>query len=1278
MPIPVIENVELTDTFDVWRQKTNQAIEAIDDLAIEIASVSALGSQFVNVPTPNAVGTLTITTGNLRNKNEVQILDETIVPVSDGDAETFTGNSIQNIFNTTLFTVLDNDPEVAVFVDNVLQTSGYTITAPDIIEFAFPPLIGTAISALKRKTEIIAIDGSTIFATVDLFAEGAVPLNNHVPLYRTVSLKYEGFTGVVLPVWGGLLSDGTNVSSVALNGVAVDTADYVVSVADGTITFLTALVLADAVDVYATKNDLRTWAVAAVDVISDLNPTKIEWSDTLLADATVITTTIPDTYIGHISVYVDELRKTDALGSEDYTTNAVGGFVEVTFTNPVLTGQKVLVVANQDDHVVTVPAIIVEFPSNPTPNDVFDFTATALEGYVNVAHEGDIAVYVGGLRKGTGDYTITNINEITLTTPVTSTHVMFVANEANGLDGTAALELNGGLAGYILYKLNGGTAEWRVASFPASAITSGTISISRLPVATTEEVFVGVATDKVVVPRDVALRRYKETLSRWLPCEVGKRSDFIPTNISTYPAKLFGNKVGYLMGTRDGRIFCNPEDNTEFATKLIYNAPFPLNWISAEYATSGMVSSGLGNLAVIAGDNGKIARKATSNLLNPAIAWTDITLPSGIDTTWKCLQVEAQYHYQNQTLTNARWGTTGATASQTYAYLFVFENADKTEYRVYATFKQFFSGTMYWRLLDTTATKPVIKSHVLVQKLQTAGQERIPRIAWCVGNVYKYFKYTAGAANTGLDAAAASTVTFTEIAGENIVDFWTWNTRELNTANSEPTNSGNQYTFGVVITDKGSIGVSVQSNGGALTLYDVTGGGFLSPFDTIIKNLDNSSVNVGVIHNSTYARDLGRRIIGVSADGLPATTTRNDNTFVLKEVGLGSAFSLPIAKFLTSPYLSFFGDVDDITVGDVDKYLAQLPRGFLFNEQADMANVFADEGNVKTTNHTIAVSGATKAFTSDKSPALPTALKKVVSNGLITIAAAKHPMDCIWVLTESNQGGTVVPFTENIIDIFCEGEQNFNRFFVMTTTKIYYSTDGLSWQSNTHGVVIGGGNGCYEMSAAREDIAGPSTKNHYIAIVDGTLLCSRSNAYGWTTLAAWTSIDAGNKYIDSSSRHVGQRMFLLRDTDKFVYSVTYLELNNVSPSITLSFNQTTKTIQCSNILPSRPFAIRPDGTLYMLNVTWQLQSPTLAGIPIANFGNDVVKMCGRKTLIIKTSVGKYYASANGVDWVDFILPFSDVSNIGDFSHNGNSYFFITETSINNPNGKLPTYYRAVV
>lgn len=1252
--VNIPEIVQKTDTYDIWRQKTNQAFDSLSVIADYIEGSLTLEEQFKFVASP-LVQSIKISGGKVRDRNAVETVAQTDVLVDDGFVESFTIIPPIDTYNLS-FDVVDNDPDVAVFVDDVLYTGSYTIDGTaDSITFS-PIPTGTNCVVMKNNKQIIAINANGLSSVVESYYDNTIPFTNTIPLYTVMSLEYTGFTGQTLSIFNNYLQNGGKVSAVFLNGSPLEeNVDYVLSVT-GIITLNTTLLLTDVVNVYGVLEDVRTWAVAAIDADMPDNASSFEWAVVVAGSPTsIITTTIPDSYIGNIGVYVDGFRKSSAVGVAEYTVGStLAGFIELTFVDPIAVDSTVLVVVNEDAHQISTNPIVIEYPASITPEDTFDFSGdfTVEELSIYPSMERFLAVYVGGVRQSYTTFTIIERNKIVLDSPVVNTDVMFVVNEPNGLDGIAAL-IEGGDDGDILYR-TATSVRWGKPEFDASAVISGTLDAGVLPVATPKEAFDAIVNDKVLTPARSALQRYREIFSNWNVSEVGSYEDYYLTNFSSFP----DDSGRHYIATKGGRIFRGITGNNGFEPAYWQNAPFSgVNAIAKTHDDYGFSYRSV----VVVGDKGKISIWGGDTYPK----WVNYTVEDfptiGIDNTWNCIQVESF-------LRNA--GGSG------HSYAIVFENSTKTAWKM-CVFNVGFVGLpdntvtlVYDRTLENAPTsKPVVKSYIYKN---VAGRNNSWRIDWFVGNISKYCK-------DSYVPVVSNTIT-TAINGQKVIDFVIWNTSNALggaiTPNGESAGAnGSGITYGALLTDNGTVVITSQSNTNS-NPWHVSGDVIFSnaTIDASFVQVCPSPLELNFQYDTLTNSELGRRIIAASQNNFSATTTNDANETAFNVKSFGSQFELPVRKLASPAHSQLFN-------GATDFYPTIIQ-----NELADIASVIAVEGQSKTTNHSVAIAGITKAFTSENSPAPPIAISKVVSNGNVTIALAKAPINSIWIQTETNYGGVVIPFTDEIIDIFCEGQTDYlsfapNAFFIVTATDVYYSLDGFEWKSTPHGITIGTGNGVYNASCAVDSTNSPTVVAHYVFLIDGKITHSPNNTWATFDLEPFVALGIGT-YTEITADVQAQKLFLIKSTDSDLYNISYSDIGLLTPTVNVEKTGTFIALQFSDVLGGT-IAIENNGDVWFLDsinlsVVWVLNVLTVNGSTIANLGSGIQKLTGRFALVARFSDDTMLVSANGKDWVRVEMPANTKNSLGEVTHNGAYAYFISESNLNNPTGKLPSYYKVVV
>jgi len=1249
--VNIPEIVHPTDTYNVWREKTNAAFGALVVLADFIDGSLALEDQFKFAPTPNNL-TIRIRKGKVRNRNDVSIVPQTDLVVGDGFLDYSDVIYPNDMYNLS-FPVVANDPDFAVFLDGELYTNPYTLDPIlDTITFSIPPT-GTKLAFVKNNKRIIAINNNGLSPVVDVYDANAVPLNNIVPIYSTLSLFCKGFTGTEIPVWSNYLQNGAVVSAIYKNNVVLDVSEYSVSEGTGIVTFSTALVADDEIKIYGVAEDKRTWAVAAVDTVSDDSTLKFEWATQITGSpTTIIDTTISDQFIGNIGVYVDGLRKSSAVGYTEYSVSSVGGFIRLTFNNAVAVNSNILVVVNEDAHQISSNPIVIEYPSNPTPNDTFDFSLDFTESELSIypTMEKFIAVYVAGVRQSYSSFSITGRNIVTLDVPVANSDVMIVVNEPNGLDGISAL-IEGGNAGDIIYRTVD-SIRWGAPEFDASAIISGTISPNVLPIATPKQALDGVSETTLMTPALTKLTQNSVLSNNWTPCKVGSNDDYWLTDFSTYVDATDNQYIA----TRNGRIFKGITSTNGFDLAYVRNAPFGnVNAISCTHDDYPITYPSL----VVVGDKGKIAIWGQSHPKWKEYTLLDFPAITGVDNTWNCIDVEATFRLDG-------FGHT---------FVVLLENQTKTAWKL-CTFNNGFVGlpdnnvvlTYGTTLESSPAVKPVIGSHLYLTDGARYSSGSL-RLQWFVGNVYKYYMGNMITLNTA---------TLTTIAGQNVIDFVTWDTSNGSGGAFIPNGesagaNGSGITYGALLTDTGTVAISAQNNSNG-TPYYVNGTIFSDAvIDATFQNICPNGIDMGVFYDTMLPTSLGRRIVALSKDNYSTTTTHDDNESSFNVKPFGSSFLFPLRKIATPTHSQLFNGTT--------KFYPTIIQ----NELADTTILVADEGVNEKTNHSVVIGGTTKAFTSANSPAPPVPITKVVSNGNVTISLAKSPFNIIWRQNETNDGGVTIPFVDEIIDIFCEGygesfSLDSNVFFAVSATKIYYSKDGIEWKNTPHGITIGSGNGVYEASSCEDYTNSPTVVAHYTLLIDGKLVYSRNNNWATFNIQPFT-VYGSTLFFELCADIQYHKLYLLASADNDIYEISYNSLGLGTPSHTINKTGTFNAIQYSKNFKG-VIAVENNGAVWYLDsfnsASWvQLSALTVDGSSVAVLQGSIVKLTG-KTILMARYANNILASSNGVDWATVVKP-SGARNpeMSQITHDGGSTYFITETQLNIPTGNLPTYYKVI-
>lgn len=611
-PTPVLK----TDTFEIWRRKTNVAITSLTDIATEINESAYLDDQFrLETIEGTKAGFLS---GKVRNRSEVFEVN----PLTTLDSFTAAGAGPYNfvvsadlmtedtitVTNTTTLQVLpDTSYSVNYTTNTITITNGVADTENVDIEVVQKYIVLNFSAAADGVHNIYVDCSGTPQIEIGAIPDVAFPTTPVIPLYRVET------SGSPSPV----ITQNT---------------DY--------------------------PEDLRTWASVAVDP-SVITTGKIEYREVLLAPASDVTAaTLPTSlYSDSISVYVNGIRQSQEGTPPDYVITDDAGFIKVDFSPTIYpVGTDILVVATEDDHNVSVvPKYSIHVVTTPAQSAFIVNPTTEFQMEDN---DSSVAVYVGGVRQtpDSSVYTIDGTtNTVTLSAGVTNTTVMIIKNENAG---SSISSLPGGAVNDILTRTANG-AEWKAPAFDASVINSGTIDPARIPFATIQECLEGLRTDVLVDPRGYFLARAKAELNSWTQNEIANNEDFLIAGSTTFFSGVTGQ---HLLALKYGSVIQAPYIFDNFVDNRRKNTPFT-NLTSITVDPPFQTASGIidDQFILVSNEEGKIAYM--SHLANQKETtptdwanedqnvfgdWTEIDTPATNGTlvpisgeNWKCLQVEA-------------------------------------------------------------------------------------------------------------------------------------------------------------------------------------------------------------------------------------------------------------------------------------------------------------------------------------------------------------------------------------------------------------------------------------------------------------------------------------------------------------------------------------------------------------------------------------------------------------------------------------------------------------
>jgi len=1054
--------------------------------------------------------------------------------------------------------------------------------------------------------------------------------------------------------------------------------------------------------------DIRTWANVFVDTSLVLSA-KQEEQIVATAGQTIFTTTLDDTYINNVSVYIDGLRIADGA-TLDYTVSSDAfNKIVVTLNAPATLGQEVLVVANQDDHSGNIKIVSETITAASNGQTTFVVTDPDL-----IPITSSFAVYVQGVRQHS--FSILSANSFDIGYGVASgTEVLVVKNEASGSDNLTILEA--GTNGQILFKKVVGllnTVEWRDPLFDASAITSGILDDNRIPKATPLETYQGLRDDVFVTPSSLRGASLKSSIDHWHKRYFSSNSDFYIKS-TQHPSHL----QGFFGATSYGAVIANPEIVSSWGdiNKHLPNCPLSaitgITTIPFDYSNSG------NQIVVVSSEYGMayIISSAGSFTNSNWVSYRPDQIGFAFDE--KILDAQLMIHKK----------------ATDEPILFIVTQTSVGFYNCYRrTLASFIANSGGWASVLTGQTYPIILNAPVSR--HNAGDTNDGLMLVACRDTVRIIRDTAEdgtletITDTAIGAFSGSNYITTIMAVRNATaedwDVLVGGTEGIiyrrNSVNLV-TSVASAYTvvsYPVEIspTEIGKVNKFLPTNNGSIDqLFVLTDNIALSASNEIHSTYDTENNVIGgkLVHGMDF------HAMTCGANTYSATNIANASKVVIQN------------------------EMGDISVG--------FPT----------ASVGANTAAIRFMQNAI------RAYTTKYSPAPVIEVVGVDSAGGLTAIGAKSPVNTVWAMLGNTQGGYPIPVSKDLLAVFafksiyetngddryilavaidgvyvyCPSDSvNVRRFIKTARTTVnqtgfipkclkendtnYYVPvvnkadtfvvyGAIAYGTPASVMTIGG----YQLELS--SIVGTFSVGNTLTwgggsgTVKGIITNTRIVVDNVTNLSIGEGISNGlgataNVATDGIIRfepidghkYQGINFYISPELGSSTTKVCYSDIANIATNkgavqylpvggvgelpVPSGFNYTSiGTI--AGIGGDTILVGTDNGKIYacegdaISTPAWTLLSNTIDGVSVTTMGGivqEIVTTGNNNVAIAKISNGRYYATPNGVDWFSVSIPTRTGNTISRISADDTSSLFFGENVINSIDNNPPSYYKITV